>query len=463
MELISIVYILIGLILGYLIAHFKNKSSQALSKEEADALEQEREQAMQTISRLEERNENQSAQLESVKEELKQSEAKANNAEKQLAELNADYRNLKERLSEQKQEMEALQDKFKDEFENLANKILEEKSQKFTEQNKEKLDQLLKPLGEKMEEFKKKVEQTHKEDIEGRSSLKQHLEHLKEMNQQMAKEAKDLTKALKGESKTQGNWGEVILQRILEKSGLTKGREYEIQEHHTTDDGRRLYPDVVVHLPDEKRLVVDSKVSLKAYERFSSAEDEAERQQALKEHINSLRNHVKNLNSKSYEQLYGGKSPDFVLMFVPIESAFGVALQHDSSLYYDAFDKNIVIVSPSTLLATLATIDSVWKQEYQNKNAQKIAERGGKLYDKFVLFVESLEEIGMRIRQSQESYDQAMKRLKTGRGDLIGQADKLRKLGANNSKKLSSDLTDQHELSDGNGREEEEPEHEFSD
>ncbi|PAU93906.1 DNA recombination protein RmuC [Aliifodinibius salipaludis] len=458
MELISILFIIVGLILGYAIAHFKYKSSRALSREEAEALEQEREQALQTISRLEERNENLSAQLKETGQEEKQAEQRANEAEKQLAELNADYRNLKERLSDQKEEMENLQERFKDEFENLANKILEEKSKKFTEQNKEKLDQLLKPLGEKMEEFKKKVEETHKEDIEGRSSLKQHLEHLKEMNQQMAEEAKDLTRALKGDSKTQGSWGEVILQRILEKSGLTKGREYEIQENHRSEDGRNLYPDVVVYLPDEKRLVIDSKVSLKAYEQFSSAEDEEERQRALKQHVNSLRSHVKGLSSKNYEQLYGGNSPDFVLMFVPIESAFGVALQHDSSLYYDAFDKNIVIVSPSTLLATLATIDSVWKQEYQNKNAQKIAERGGKLYDKFVLFVESLEEIGMRIRQSQESYDQAMNRLKTGRGDLIGQADKLRKLGANNSKKISSNLLDQEDAPDAIGNDDSETE-----
>lgn len=455
MQSISILFILVGLILGYAIAHFRNKSSQALTKEEANALAQEREVAIQKVSRLEERNDNLSTQLEQTKEAEKLAEQRAGDAEKQLASLNADYRNLKERLSEQKDEMQNLQERFKDEFENLANKILEEKSQKFTEQNKEKLDQLLKPLGEKMEEFKKKVEQTHKEDLEGRSSLKQHLEHLKEMNQQMAQEAKDLTKALKGDSKTQGSWGEVILQRILEKSGLSKGREYEIQENHRSEDGRNLYPDVVVYLPDEKRLVIDSKVSLKAYERFSSSEDDAEREEALKQHVRSLRSHVKGLSSKSYEQLYGGKSPDFVLLFVPIESAFGAALQHDASLYYDAFDKNIVIVSPSTLLATLATIDSVWKQEYQNKNAQKIAERGGKLYDKFVLFVESLEEIGMRIRQSQESYDQAMNRLKAGRGDLIGQADKLRKLGANSSKTLSTDLTDPEPLDNSNGKEEE--------
>lgn len=466
MELISILFILIGLILGYVIAHFKNKSSQALSREEADTLETEREQAIQQISRLEERNENLSAQLQESEAEQRQARQHANEAEKQLAELNADYRNLKERLNEQKEEMQNLQDRFKDEFENLANKILEEKSQKFTEQNREKLDQLLKPLGEKMEEFKKKVEQTHKEDIEGRSSLKQHLEHLKEMNQQMAKEAKDLTKALKGESKTQGNWGEVILQRILEKSGLSKGREYEIQESHTTDEGRRLQPDVVVHLPDEKRLIIDSKVSLKAYERFCSCEEEDDRQQMLKEHVNSLRNHVKGLSSKNYQQLHGGNSPDFVLMFVPIESAFGVALQQDTSLYYDAFDKNIVIVSPSTLLATLATIDSVWKQEYQNKNAQEIADRGGALYDKFVLFVESMQEIGQRIRQTQESYDEAMGRLSEGRGNVIRQVEMLRELGAKSSKSLPGDLAEQHELSEGessNGDEQETPEFEFTD
>ncbi|MDZ7659130.1 DNA recombination protein RmuC [Fodinibius sp.] len=458
MELISIIYIIVGLILGYVIAHFKYKSSQALSKEEADTLEKEREEAMQIISRLEERNERLDAEVSEVKNNYHKEQSRANEAEKENVRLKSVNDNLKERLDEQKEEMKNLQERFKDEFENLANKILEEKSKKFTEQNKEKLDQLLKPLGEKMEEFKKKVEETHKEDIEGRSSLKQHLEHLKEMNQQMAQEAKDLTRALKGDSKTQGSWGEVILQRILEKSGLTKGREYEIQENHRSEDGRNLYPDVVVYLPDEKRLVIDSKVSLKAYEQFSSAEDEAERERALKQHVSSLRSHVKGLSSKNYEQLYGGNSPDFVLMFVPIESAFGVALQQDSSLYYDAFDKNIVIVSPSTLLATLATIDSVWKQEYQNKNAQKIAERGGKLYDKFVLFVESLEEIGMRIRQSQESYDQAMNRLKTGRGDLIGQADKLRKLGASNTKKLSSNLLDQEETPNGMDDVEEEKE-----
>ena len=441
MELLSILYILIGLILGYAIAHFKSKSSQALSREEADVLEREREQAMQQLSRLEERNERLDAEVSEAKENYHTEQRRATEAEKQLAELKADYRNLKERLSEQKDEMKQLQERFKDEFENLANNILEKKSKKFTEQNKEKLDQLLKPLGEKMEAFKKKVEEAHKEDIKGRSALGQHLKQLQELNKQMSEEAQNLTKALKGDTKAQGSWGEVILERILERSGLKKDREYDLQVSRRDDNNSLKQPDAVVYLPDEKYMVVDSKVSLKAYERFASAEDEEEKSRALKEHLNSVRSHVRGLSEKNYQHLFEEKSPDFVLMFIPIESAFGAAFQTDPSLYNYAFERNIVIVSPSTLLATLATINNVWKREYQNQNAQKIADRGGKLYDKFVLFVESLEDIGMRIRQSQESYETAINRLKTGRGNLVGQADKLRKLGASNSKKLSEEHT----------------------
>jgi DNA recombination protein RmuC len=405
------------------------------------------------LGRIEERNLSLSERLEITVEKHKKSDQRINEAEKKVAERDIENKNLNDRLNEQKEEMQDLQKRFKDEFENLANKILDEKSKKFTEQNKEKLNDLLKPLGEKMEAFKKKVEETHRDEVEARGSLKQELKSLMELNQKMAKEAKDLTRALKGEAKTQGSWGEVILQRILEKSGLSKGREYEIQEHHTTDDGRRLQPDVVVYLPDEKRLIIDSKVSLTAYERFASADDEAERIQALKQHVTSLRAHVKNLSSKNYQQLYGGNSPDFVLMFVPIESAFGIALQQDNSLYYEAFDKNIVIVSPSTLLATLATIDSVWKQEYQSKNAMEIADRGGKLYDKFVNFVESLQKVGDRIRQSQEEYETAMGQLSTGHGNVVRQVEMLRELGAKTTKKLPAELSETHQIDDGNGEE----------
>lgn len=392
------------------------------------------------VTRLEERSNN----LEKINEELQDKTQKeterASQAENELATLRANHTNLKERLSEQQAEMKEMQDHFRAEFKNLANDILEEKSKKFTEQNREKLDQLLKPLGEKISDFQKRVEETHKEDLKGRSSLDQHLKTLQELNQKMSEEAKNLTKALKGDSKQQGNWGEVILQRILEKSGLVKGREYFTQESTTTEDGRRLQPDVIVNLPDEKILIIDSKVSLKAYEKYTSSEDQAEQEMALKQHVNSIRAHVKGLQSKNYEKIHGKKSPDFVLLFIPIESAFGLAMQHQPDLYNDAFDRNIIIVSPTTLLATLATIDNVWKQEYQNENAMEIAARGGALYDKFVLFVESMEDIGYRINQTQKSYDTAMGRLSEGAGNLVRQSEMLRELGANSSKKLPDKL-----------------------
>ncbi|MEX0844213.1 MAG: DNA recombination protein RmuC, partial [Balneolaceae bacterium] len=350
-----------------------------------------------------------------------------------------------ERLNEQKKELAEMQEQLTTQFENLANKILEEKSEKFTKQNKEQINQLLNPLGEKLEAFKKKVEETYNDENRQRATLKEQIKQMAELNQKMSDDAKNLTRALKGDSKTQGNWGEVILQRILEKSGLRKDEEYYTEQSVNTEDGRRIRPDVVVRLPDEKYLVIDSKVSLTAYEKLSSAEEEDEQKLALKEHINSIRTHVKDLSEKNYQHIHGDKSPDFVLLFIPIEPAFGIALQHDSDLYYEAFDRNIVIVSPSTLLATLATIDSVWKQEYQNKNAMEIAKRGGALYDKFVLFVESMNDIGQRIRQTQDSYDEAMGRLSTGAGNLVRQAEMIRKLGAKTSKHLPDGISDEIE------------------
>ncbi|MEX0638859.1 MAG: DNA recombination protein RmuC, partial [Balneolaceae bacterium] len=350
-------------------------------------------------------------QLAATEERVVLERRRADEAEKREIGLQADYRNMEIRIEEQKREFEELRARFQDQFENLANRILEEKSKKFTEQNREKLDQLLKPLGEKIEEFKKQVAESYDKETRDRVSLKEQIHRMAELNQQMTDEAKNLTRALKGDSKQQGNWGEVILQRILERSGLTRGREYEIQESMVTDEGRRLQPDVVVYLPEEKRLVIDSKVSLTAYERLCSSEDETMRDTAIRDHVQSVRTHVKQLSKKSYQHLHGGKSPDFVLLFVPVEPAFAAALQYDSGLYYEAFELNIVIVSPSTLLATLATIDTIWKQEYQNKNAQKIAERGGFLYDKFTNFTESLLEVGRHIEQTQKNYDRAMNQL----------------------------------------------------
>jgi DNA recombination protein RmuC len=399
-----------------------------------------------THSRLEERIEFLNRAKTEAEEKATDSGERARSAESELISMKADFRNLQERLKEQREEFDKLEERFRNEFKNLANEILEEKTKKFTQQNRENLDTLLKPLGEKISEFQKRVEETHKEDLKGRSALGQHLLTLQELNQKMSEEARNLTKALKGDTKQQGNWGEVILQRILEKSGLVKGREYEVQATSTTDDGRRLQPDVVVQLPDEKKLVIDSKVSLTAYEAYASSEDIADREKALKQHIQSLRAHVKGLSSKSYEQIHGFSSPDFVLMFIPVEPAFGLAMQGSPELYNEAFDKNIIIVSPTTLLATLATIENVWKQEYQNRHAMEIAERGGALYDKFVLFVESMKDIGNRIDQTQRSYSQAMGRLSEGPGNLLRQTEMLRELGAKASKKLpdefSGNLTD---------------------
>lgn len=428
---IGIIALIIGGVAGFFIAHFKSKSESSRLEERNANLVKQAEEAESKLDQITKEKE----------EELKKERDEKGNLDRQLAGLKAEYSSLQEKLSEQKEELAGMQDQLKVQFENLANKILEENTQKFTKQNRENLDQLLNPLGLKLEEFKKKVEETYNDENRQRATLKEQIKQMAELNQKMSDDAKNLTKALKGDSKAQGNWGEVILERILERSGLSKGREYEVQQSATTEEGRRLQPDVVVHLPDEKYLIIDSKVSLTAYERFASSDDDAEAESAIKQHVASLRAHVKGLSAKNYQQIHGDRSPDFVLLFVPIEPAFGIALQSDPNLYYEAFDRNIVIVSPSTLLATLATIDSVWKQEYQNKNALEIAQRGGALYDKFVLFIESMEQIGDRIQQTQRSYEEAKTRLSEGSGNLVRQAEMLKELGAKASKKLPDSFT----------------------
>lgn len=431
----------IGVTLGVLITFFKMKSKHAMLEERLMQIEgQKQEESDRSKTLLKEADEKSEHIRNQKEEELRKEREISAKLDRELAGLKAEYDILKTKLLEQKSELVEMQDQLKDQFENLANKILDEKAQKFAKQNKEGLDQLLTPLGSKLEEFKKKVEETYEKGTQERFTLKEQIRQMAELNQKMSDDAKNLTKALKGDSKAQGNWGEVILERILERSGLTKGREYEVQQSSKTEDGKLLQPDVVVHLPDEKFLIIDSKVSLTDYERFSSTDDEETLKQALKSHVGSLRNHVKNLSDKKYQQIHGNRSPDFVLLFVPIEPAFAAALQADSNLYYEAFDRNIVIVSPSTLLATLATIDSVWKQEYQNKNAMEIANRGGALYDKFVGFVESMDQIGERIKQTQRSYEEAKSRLSEGSGNLVRQAEMLKELGAKAAKKLPKSL-----------------------
>ena len=358
----------------------------------------------------------------------------------QLSKKEVDFENLWERNKEQKEEVEKLQEKFTKEFENLANKILEEKSNKFTEQNKENLKNILTPLQDKIQLFEKKVEDTHKESIDYHAALRQQILGLSEMNLQMSKETVNLTKALKGDSKIQGNWGELVLERVLAKSGLEKDREYYIQQSHITTDGDRVYPDVVINLPDGKKMIVDSKVSLTAYEKYINEEDDILRIGYLKEHVNSIKRHVDQLGDKNYHDLYQIESPDFVLLFIPIEPAFAIALNEDTALYNKAFEKNIVIVTPSTLLATLRTIDSMWANQKQQENALEIARQAGALYDKFEGFVADLIRLGNKIKDTKTEYDSAMSKLVDGRGNLVTSVEKLKKMGAKAKKSLPENL-----------------------
>ncbi|MFC6267021.1 DNA recombination protein RmuC [Frigoriflavimonas asaccharolytica] len=355
-------------------------------------------------------------------------------------ELNAINDNLKRTLENEKAEIEKIQKVAKTEFENLANRILEEKTEKFTLQNQTNLKTILDPLQEKINLFEKKVENTHKESIDYHAALRQQIIGLQDLNQQMSKETLNLTKALKGDNKIQGNWGELVLERVLEKSGLEKGREYEVQKSHTNEDGNRVLPDVVINLPDGKKMVIDSKVSLNSYERYINEEEEIQKNIHLKEHVSSIKRHVEQLGNKNYQNLYQMESPDFVLLFIPIEPAFAIALNEDTYLYNKAFEKNIVIVTPSTLLATLRTIDSMWSNQKQQENAFEIARQAGALYDKFDGFVGDLMKIGNKIKDSKSEYDNAMNKLVEGRGNLITSVEKLKKMGAKAKKALPENI-----------------------
>ena len=375
--------------------------------------------------------------LKSEKEQIRNQKEAINI---QLTKKEVDFENLWQRNKEQKEEVEQLQVKFTKEFENLANKILDEKSNKFTEQNKENMKNILSPLQDKIQLFEKKVEDTHKESIDYHAALRQQILGLSEMNAQMSKETLNLTKALKGDSKMQGNWGELVLERVLEKSGLEKGREYEVQQSHITEDGNRVFPDVVINLPDGKKMIVDSKVTLTAYERYVNEDDEHAQKAHLKEHVLAIKRHVEQLGEKNYQDLYHIESPDFVLLFIPIEPAFALALNEDTTLYNRAFERNIVIVTPSTLLATLRTIDSMWANQKQQENAMEIARQAGALYDKFEGFVADLIKIGKKMDETKTEYGNAMNKLVDGKGNLISSVEKLKKMGAKAKKSLPENI-----------------------
>ena len=421
-----IISLFIGIYIGKLLFAAQSKSNTASLEEKINGLLFQIEQYKNQIIQLGKEKDN----IQSEKE----------NFAIQLAKKENDFENLWERNKEQKQEVTQLQEKFTKEFENLANKILEEKTTKFTEQNKENLKNILTPLQDKIQLFEKKVEDTHKESIDYHAALRQQILGLREMNEQMSKETLNLTKALKGDSKMQGNWGELILERVLEKSGLEKDREYFVQQSFVTEDGNRVFPDVIINLPDGKKMVVDSKVTLTAYERYINEENEELKTQYLKEHVISINRHVEQLGSKNYQDLYQMESPDFVLLFIPIESAFAIALNEDTNLYNKAFEKNIVIVTPSTLLATLRTIDSMWANQKQQENALEIARQAGALYDKFNGFVEDLILVGKRMDEGKKAYEDSMKKLYTGNGNLITSVEKLKKMGAKAKKSLPENI-----------------------
>ncbi len=422
--LIALIGLGMGGFLGYFISSIKKKGETKV---------------------LEERLTQQSYQFKRVEKVLEETKDEKNNllseittVQNVLTTRNVEFENLKQRISEKTQELEQLQEKFTKDFEIVANKLLEEKSNKFTIQNRENLDIILKPLQEKIKSFETKVDETNKESIGRHSALQQQIIGLAELNMQMSKDADNLTKALKGDSKMQGNWGELILTRVLEKSGLEKGREYTVQDSHNTPDGKRLQTDVLIHLPDGKKMIVDSKVSLVAFERFVSEEDETQKLIYLKQHILSIKKHVEQLSAKQYHVLLDD-SPDTVFMFVPIEPAFAIAAASEPNLYEEAFSKQVIIVTPSTLFAALRLVDNLWQNDRQKKNAIDIATQAGNLYDSFSNLTEELLKMGRQIGTVQKTYEGTLKKL-TGKGNLITKVEKLKKLGAKANKQLDQQL-----------------------
>jgi len=440
---VSIVVLIIAVVLFLQ----KPKAVNGVSEEELQRLREENSKLQIGLAKAEERAaglilERDKADKLLQEERVRYDQAVANLNSELLAEKNRmakaeeAFKAQRERLSEQERSIQEIQQKFQLEFQNIANKLLEEKSQKFVETNKSHLDILLNPLKENIKAFEEKVDKVYNMEAAERNTLKGVISQLMELNKLISNEAQNLTKALKGDSKKQGNWGEVILERVLERSGLVKDREYRMQVSLTSENGGRLQPDVIVDLPDDKHIIIDSKVSLVAYERLVSCETEEERKLYSKAHVESIRAHVNDLSSKNYHALYQVNSPDFVLLFVPIESSFSFAVQIDAELFSFAWEKRVVIVSPSTLLATLRTISSIWKQERQNKNVLEIARLSGTMYDKFVNFILDMESIGKNIKQSQAAYDGAMNKLIEGNGSLSKTADKIKNLGAKATKQL---------------------------
>ncbi len=424
MEIVNIVIgLVVGLLIGYLLFQLKQKTKEN--------------EWVRNQAQMEERIKNLQSENERVTGHLEEVDLQREQQLQQLAKAEAEFAGLREKLVVQKQEMEDLQKKFTTEFENIANKILDKNSEKFTAVNQKNMNDVLNPLKEKILLFEKKVDDTYKQGLKDQTDLRAELKKLYDLNSKISEEANNLTKALKGDVKKQGNWGEVVLERILERSGLNEGSGgYQKQFADNADDGKRILPDVVINLPDNKHIIIDSKVSLVSYERAVNSSSEAERLAHLKDHLFSIKNHIKGLSAKHYQTAPKLNSPDFVLLFIPIESSFGMAIQEDQDLFSFAWDLKVVLVSPSTLLATLRTIASIWQQENQTRNALEIARQSGALYDKFVGFISDMERIGKSISSTQNNYNDAMNKLHTGSGNLVGRVENIKKLGAKTTKEL---------------------------
>lgn len=456
-----IIGIAIGFVIGFLLMKLRSGNSGSNSihaeielknlKSQVDEFKNEIKSYLKQLEDFREKNISLEKELAQEKGRIEKSfevfheqKSKLNDALQKNEQLNALNSKLEERskhletnLAEHKGQVEELQKKFTVEFENLANRILDEKTQKFTHQNKEQLGNLITPFQEKIKEFEKKVEETYVKGTQERSALMEQVKQLADLNQQMRSDAQQLTNALKGDKKQQGNWGELILEKILESSGLTKDHEYQLQFNTTGTEGGIIQPDVVINLPDHKHLIIDSKVSLNAYTEWINESDEQRKEVQLKTHLGNIKNHIKSLSEKNYHSAQALNSPEFVLMFIPVESSFSTIIQHDNTLWDYAWERKIVIVSPSTLLATLRTIASVWKQEKQNANSREIARQAGEMYDKFVGFLEDMSKIEKNIEQTQRSYADAYNKLKDGSGNLIRRAEKLKELGIKTDKTIA--------------------------
>ncbi len=385
------------------------------------------------------------SEIDSFRLEIRQKEKSVLQLSTDFAAKSRDFENLTKKLADQKADLDLIREKFADGFKNLANEILLEKSRVFTEQNKTNLDQLLRPLHDKLKDFEKKVEEVYDKEAQQRFSLKEEVTKLAELNQQVSLETQNLTKALKGESKTQGNWGEMILESILEKSGLVREREYFVQKSFTSDDGSRLQPDVVVCYPGDKNVLIDAKVSLLAYEKYTSSTNNQDQEQAMKNHLNSVKRHIDELSSKNYQHIYGLNALDFVMMFLPVEPAFMLAIRHQPGLWNYAYEKGIILTGPTNLFAALKMISALWQQEYQSRNVIEIAVQSGKLYDKFVGLVNDLTEIGNKLTAVQKLHAEAMNKLASGKGNLVSKVENIRKLGARVSKEIPKAITNNNE------------------